>query len=255
MKNNNLIQKTAMLMLTTLLAFHLSSLTMAASDDIPDLSGFWGVGRCPDGTFMGCNELAKDDEKLSSRARAYQAAIDEHAQPKYDCAPMAVPHLHTDPYNYRIEQLEDRVNIYYAKDDVVRTIWLIEHDHPEPRVSDFFIQGHSHGWYEDGALVIETDKFTFDPQGLNADFQIPSSTQKQVTERFKREGNNLAFSVTTIDTLFLLEPWTYEVVSTPVADLGGEWICSVRSSRHSLRFVPLKYKEDPTPDRLEYLQD
>ena len=45
MKNNNPIQKTAMLMLTTLLAFHLSSLTMAASDDIPDLSGSWSAGQ------------------------------------------------------------------------------------------------------------------------------------------------------------------------------------------------------------------
>lgn len=255
MNNKNTGNNTPILMLATLTMISLSPLAPAASNDIPDLSGFWGVGRCPDGTFMGCNELARDDDKLTLRAKAYQAAIDEHAQPKYDCAPMAVPHLHTDPYNYRIEQLEDRVNIYYAKDDVVRTIWMKDSEHPEPKVSEFFIQGHSHGWYEDDTLVIETDKFTFDPQGLNADFQIPSSTQKQVTERFQRDGDNLAFSVTTIDTFFLLEPWTYEVVSRPAADLGGEWTCSVRGSRRTLRFVPPKYPDDPAPDRLEYLEN
>jgi hypothetical protein len=231
----------------------LSTFTYGASEEVPDLSGFWGVGRCPDGSFTSCNTLTQDDQRLTNRSRAYQAAIDEYAQPKYDCAPMAIPHLYTDPYNYRIEQLGDRVNFYYAKDDVVRTVWLT--DHPEPRVSDFFIQGHSHGQYEDGALIIKTDKFTFDPQGLNADFQIASSTQKQVTEWFERDGDDLMFKVTTVDTFFLLEPWSYEVRSTPAADLGGEWSCSPRSSRHSLRFVPPKYSEDPTPERLEYLQD
>lgn len=253
MNNKNPGNKILLLVLTTLVVVSPSSLVTAASDDIPDLSGYWGVGRCPDGSFMTCNTLTQDDEKLTNRARAYQAAIDEHAQPKYDCAPMAVPHLYTDPYNYRIEQLDDRVMFYYAKDDVVRTVWLGEH--PEPGVSDFFIQGHSHGWYEDGALVIETDKFTFDPQGLNADFQIPSSTQKQVTERFERDGDDLVFKVTTIDTFFLLEPWSYEVRSTAAADLGGEWSCSPRGARHTLRFYPRKYPEDPEPERLEYLQN
>src|SRR5690606_32475945 len=143
-----------------------------AADEIPDLAGIWQFGSCGGGFNLSCMILEEDDELLTSRAKAYRDAIDEAAQPKYDCAPMSVPHMWTDPYAYSIEQHEDRVLIHYGKDDVVRTVWLEGHGHEEPAVNEFFYFGHSTGRYEDGALVVTTDRFTFDPQGLNADFRI-----------------------------------------------------------------------------------
>ena len=230
----------------------LSGISQAASRDIPDLDGLWSFGQCPGGGFLSCMTLQENDPKLTDRALAYQAAIDEMAQPKYDCAPMPIPHMYTDPYNYRLEQLDDRVRIYYGKDDVVRTIWLEGHDHPEPAINEFFYFGHAVGKYEDGALIVTTSKFTFDPQGLNADFRIPSSTQKQVTERFSRDGDDLILEVSTSDPFFLKEPWTFQVRSAPVADMGDAWTCELDGARRSLRFEVSKYPEDPEVERIKY---
>jgi len=229
-----------------------SNLVMSAQADIPELTGYWSFGQCAGGRFSGCMTLEENDPKLTERARAYQAAIDELAQPKYDCAPMPIPHMYTDPYSFRLEQLEDRVLVYYGKDDVVRTIWLEGHGHPTPAINEFFYFGYAQGRYENGALVVTTDRFTFDPQGLNADFRIPSSTQKQLFERFSRDGDDLVLEVSTTDTFFLKEPWEFTIRSTPVTDMGDAWTCELDGARRSLRFEISKYPNDPEAERIDY---
>lgn len=232
----------------------LSSAPAIAADEVPDLAGIWQFGSCRDGVFdLSCMILEEDDELLTSRARAYRDAIDEAAQPKYDCAPMSVPHLWTDPYAYKIEQRDDRVLIHYGKDDVVRTVWLEGHGHEAPAVNEFFYFGHSTGRYQNDALTVTTDRFTFDPQGLNADFRIPSSTQKRVIERFSRDGENLVLEVTTVDTFFLQRPWSFRVTSRPFeGDWEGSWECDLDAARHSLRLMPPAYPEDPPIERIDY---
>lgn len=247
----NIIKTGSRLLAFTILGF--SALVIQAADNsIPDLDGIWTFGRCPDGGFLSCMTLQEDDVKLTERAKAYSDAIDEIAQPKYDCAPMPIPHMYTDPYNFRLEQLEDRVLVYYGKDDIVRTIWLEGHGHEKPGVNEFLYYGYAEGRYEDGALIVVTDKFTFDPQGLNADFRIPSSTQKQMTERFSREGDTLVMEVSTIDPFFLKEPWTFKVSSAPADDMGDAWTCELDGARRSLRFETSKYPDDPEIERIEY---
>lgn len=228
-----------------------------ASNDIPDLNGVWTFGSCGGsggrGFNIGCMTLKEDDELLTNRAKAYRDAIDEIAQPKYDCAPMPIPHMYTDPYSYKIEQRDDRVLIYYGKDDVVRTIWLEGHGHKEPAINEFFYFGYAKGHYENGALVVVTDKFTFDPEGLNADFRIPSSTQKQVTERFSKDGENLVLEVSTVDPFFLKQPWTFRVTSRPdTQEWQGSWQCDLEASRQILKLMPPMYPDDPPIERIEY---
>jgi len=230
----------------------LSGLGYAATDNIPDLNGLWSFPQCAEGRFSGCTVLAEDDARLTDRALAYAAVFDEIAQPKYDCAPMPIPHMWTDPYSFRIEQLEDRVRIYYGKDDVVRTVWLEGSDQAKPAINEFLYFGHSVGRFENGALVVVTKKFTFDPQGLNADFRIPSSTQKELTERFSRDGDDLVLEVSTVDSLFLKEPWNFTVRSTPVEALDANWTCELDGARRSLMFETSKYPADPEPVRIEY---
>jgi len=227
----------------------------AATDNIPDLDGVWTFGNCGGGGAFNirCMVLEENDELLTDRAIAYRDAIDEIAQPKYDCAPMPIPHMYTDPYSYKIEQLDDRVLIYYGKDDVVRTIWLEGHGHRTPKMNEFFYFGYASGRYEDGALVVTTDRFTFDPQGLNADFRIPSSTQKQVTERFSKDGDTLVLEVSTIDTFFLKEPWTFRVTSQPDSRAWeGSWECDLEASRQILKLMPPMYPNDPAVKRVDY---
>jgi hypothetical protein len=224
----------------------------SGSGEIPDLSGVWQWGRCVDGAGMRCMLLEENDELLTDRAKAYRDAIDEVAQPKYDCAPMSIPHIWTDPYSFQIEQLDDRVVVKYGKDDIVRTIWLEGHGHPKPAVNEFFYFGYSTGHYEDGTLVAQTTRFTFDPQGLNADFKIPSSTQKKVTERYSRDGNDLILEVKTIDTFFLKEPWVFKTRSKPdPKPLDLPWNCDVKAAREILKLLPSSYPEDPPIVRID----
>ena len=229
-----------------LLAMGLPAFSQGASSGIPDLDGVWAWGRCVGGAGFNCLLLDADDERLTDRARGFQAAFDEIAAPKYDCAPMTIPHMFTDPYSYQIEQRTDRVIITYGKDDVVRTVWLDGHDHPTPAGNEFFVQGYATGRYEGNALLVETTRFTFDPTGLNSDFKVPSSTQKRVTERYSRDGDALTLEVTTEDPFFLREPWSFTVRSQPAGEpLALPWNCDLEAARQTLRLVPSIYPDDP----------
>jgi hypothetical protein len=229
----------------------LTALSQAPTAKVPNVSGVWGWGRCLTGAGFACMLIEPDSPLLTKRAKGFQAAFDEVAAPKYDCAPMSIPHLYTDPYAYKLEQKEDRVIISYEKDDVVRTVWLEGYKHPRPGLNQFFVHGYSTGRYEGDTLVVETTRFTFDPQGLNADFKMPTSTQKRVTERFTREGNALLLEVKTEDPFFLREPWVYRVRSQPVAgELSLPWDCDLEAARQSLQTIPSSYPEDPAIVRI-----
>ena len=231
------------------LAAGLSAFSQTPSSATPDVSGVWGVPRCVEGA--GCMIIEPDDPRLTDRARAFQRAFDEIAAPKYDCAPMSIPHMYTDPYAFQIQQLKDRVTITYEKDDVVRTVWLEGHGHKRPPLGQFFVHGYSTGRYEGDALVVETTRFTFDPMGLNSDFKMPTSSQKRVTERFRREGKALLLDVTTEDTFFLRSPWVYRVRSQPEAgELSLPWACDLDAARQSLKHQPTEYPNDPPIVRL-----
>ncbi len=228
------------------------------AQEIPKLDGTWNFGNCGDGRGfnLSCMILEEDSPLLTNRAKAYRDAIDEVAQPKYDCAPMPIPHMWTDPYSYQIEQREDRVIIYYGKDDVVRTIWLRGHGHPKPKVNEFFYYGYSEGYYQGGKLIITTNKFTFDPQGLNADFRLPSSTQKEVVEMMSIKDGNLILEVKTIDPFFLNEPWQFRVMSRPDQNsFEDSWQCDLEASRQILKLMPSQYEADPQVNRINYLGD
>lgn len=223
----------------------------AQSIAVPDLNGVWQWGQCVDGSGFQCMLLEEDDELLTARARAYRDAIDEVAQPKYDCAPMSLPHIWTDPYAHQIEQREDRVILTYGKDDIVRTVWLEGHGHAKPGVHEFFYWGYSTGRYQNGMLIVETSRFTFDPQGLNADFRLASSTQKKVIERYARDGDDLILEVETSDTFFLKRPWIYKVRSKRDPNpLALPWACDLDGAREVLKLLPSSYPQDPPIVRL-----
>ena len=256
--------KTALLLpCAAALALSGTGTALAADAAIPQLSGVWQFGRCvrdngevaqPFGGPGGnCMLLEENDARLTERAKAYRDAIEEAAQPKYDCAPISIPHMWSDPYSYQIEQKDDRVVITYGKDDVVRTIWLDGKGHPKPAINEFFYFGYSLGHYEGGKLIVETTKFAFDPQGLNADFKLASSTQKKVTEVYQIVDGNLDVEVTTIDTFFLKDPWVFHIRQAPDPEpLALPWACDAEASRDILKLAPSDYPNDPPIVRIQY---
>ncbi len=229
-----------------------------AAEAIPAIAGLWQMPQCPGpagggGFNRACMEVAEDDEKLTDRAKAYHEVTDEFAQPKYDCAPMPIPMMWSEPYDFAIEQLEDRVLIRYGKEEVVRTIWLEGNGLAEPQYNEFFYYGHSVGRYENGALLAVTDRFTFDPQGWNADDRVPSSSQKQLFERFSMEDGHLVLEVTATDTFFLKEPLTYRVTAQPET-MGWDfnWDCDLDASRQILKIMAPQYPNDPPIEYINY---
>lgn len=210
------------------------------SSDVPALQGIWLRQGCmADG--ISCPWVV-EELPLKARLLGFREAFDEVLAPKYDCVPATVPSLIVDPFAVRFEQLEDRVVLSYEKDDVVRTIWLEGHGHETPGVNEFFQQGYSSGRYEDGQLIVETTKFTFDPVGLDDMSNLPSSTSKRVVERYWRDGGRMMTRVTTEDPLFLGGPIEFEAEFAP-ADQEAllPWGCDPELARQPLQFLPPMY--------------
>ena len=218
----------------------------------PDLSGIFTGRQCIEESAV-CPELSREGagEMLTARARAFAAAFDELAAPKYDCAPATLPGLFGDPYAFEVEQQSDRVTFSYEKDDIVRTVWLEGHGHPVPATGQFFIHGHSSGRYEGNRLIVETSRFTFDPTGIAGDFiSAPSSTQKRLVERYWREGDTLRMDLTVTDPIFLVSPIGYGMVWRPNGrPLSLPWACDPEAARRNLQLVPTKYPQDPPVNR------
>ena len=176
-----------------------------AAQDVPDLTGNWAAESCLPSSGGLC-PFAPDELPLHPRARAYMEIFDEPVATKYSCVQASLPTLVTDNFAFGFEQRDDRVILTYEKDDVVRTVWLEGRGHPEAGPYDFSIQGHSVGRYEAGELVIETTKFAYDPTGLWDMGTVPSSTEKRVVERYRREGDRLLADVVIEDPVFLTGP-------------------------------------------------
>lgn len=189
---------------------------------------------------------AAEELPLNARGIGMRDAIDEAQHPMYDCVPAAIPHILGDPYNFSLEQQQDRVIIRYEKDEIARTVWLEGHGHPAALSSDFSVQGFSTGRYEDGDLVVETTHFTFDPSGIeDKPPMVPSSTSKRTVERYSRDGDQLSVEVTVEDPRFLTESVLFSFQFAPTETPLEEWIpCDPGQSRNALRYMPeseLKY--------------
>jgi hypothetical protein len=154
-----------------------------------------------------------------------------------------MPSLVIDPYNFAIEQQRDRLVFTYEKDDIVRTIWL-NGAGPQLTVYDQYWQGHSVGRYEGGVLIVETTKFAFDPTGLDDMYNIPSSTQKRVLERYWRDGDTLKADIVTEDPLFLTQAVQFQFEWQRTDDaLVLPYACDPELAKQPLQFIPSKYQD------------
>ena len=171
--------------------------------------------------------------------------FDEPVATKYSCVQASLPSLVADPYAFGIEQREDRVILTYEKDDVVRTVWLEGHGHPEPGPYDFSIQGHSMGRYEANELVIETTKFAYDPTGLEDLGNVPSSTEKRVAERYRREGDRLILDLEVEDPVFLTEltGFTFQWERSE-EELVLPYECDPARAREPLKYLPSRWQTE-----------
>ena len=252
MKPQRLTGLRILLVAASLTIGHLAKAQVAPSG-VANLAGIFTGRTCVPEDSDVCPEMSHDGatELLTARARAFTDAFDELAAPKYDCGPATLPGLFGDPYAFQVAQLADRVTFTYEKDDIVRTVWLKGHGHPEPVTGAFFIHGYSTGRYERNQLVVETTRFAFDPAGIAGDFMsAPSSTQKRLIERYWRDGDNLRMDLTVADPIFLLGPINFVMEWRPSDQpLSLPWACDPEAARRNLQLVPTKYPQDPPVNR------
>lgn len=223
--------------------------SQAAPGGVPNVAGTYSGRRCVPANSDVCPEMnAKGAERLmTARGKALIAAFDEVAAPKYDCSPATLPIIFGDPWAVKIEQLPDRVNFTYEKDDVTRTVWLEGKGHQPPRSGLLFMHGYSTGRYEGNQLVVETSRFTFDPEGYAGDvINAPSSTQKRLVERYSRQGDTLRLELTAEDPVFLIGPINYTMdLRVTTEPLSLPWSCDPEAAQRNLHVVKSKYPQDP----------
>ena len=102
------------------------------------------------------------------------------------------------------------------------------------------------GRFEDGQLVVETTKFSFDPGGLHDQSPfVPSSTRKMVTERYTRKGDRLIVEAVMEDPLMMKGPVRLSFEFQRTKEALAEWLeCDPEHSRAPIQFIPaekLKY--------------
>jgi hypothetical protein len=103
----------------------------------------------------------------------------------------------------------------------------------EVRIS-FFQHGISRGHFDGNDLIIVTDRFTFDPDGLDDHLHMASSVRKKITERYQMiDDTNLRLIITLEDPTFLTRPFTYAFLWTKrQGGLNPGWVtCDPETSR------------------------
>jgi hypothetical protein len=236
------MKNTCVGLLAAIIAAASPALFAQAPAAVPDLQGIWdGGGRARPVNSENQPWTKANFPELNERALAYQQIFEEPVAPKYDCQPSTSPALQYDPYHMQVTQEKDRVIFTYEKDDQVRTVWL---DGRKPKATDYSLQGFSTGKYENGALLVETTMFVFDITGFDDYNGIPSSSQKKVTERYWKEGNELRMTLTLEDPIFLRKPASYTTRWLPARPgiKMNPFDCDPEAARTSIKFFPSRFK-------------
>lgn len=195
----------SLISLDTNAAVAASSLTSASEDGDPGgLAGIWRFVygpisdelkalAAPGAQFVDgygqADELAVGDSgdfPLTATARDIQANWNPASSV---CRPPSVWIGTIAPYLIEIsEQRADRIHIRYEYMDQERTIWLDGRGHPSTDLVPRSLQGHSTGHWEGDTLVVETTNMVANIVTRNG---IYHSENAVVTERFRRDGDNL----------------------------------------------------------------
>lgn len=234
---------------------HLAAQSPTEVRQIPDLSGTWAGAGGRQGSCAGLSDsrglprigcrFPVDKLKLTARTLAWLEFHDEPIEGKFYCVPESMPSLllRNDPV--RIDQRADKVVMEYEvflSHNVTRTVWTDGRPLPPPGEVAYY--GYSVGRYEGNELIVETRNFTFDPNGIDYQAQIPSSWVKHLTERYSRVApDRLKMVLTVEDPIFMKEPYT-ETRELVRSNRQIEWIdCDPGDARVPLMMLPPKYKD------------
>ena len=240
---------------------NLAAQSPAEIGELPDISGTWNRVSRSNPPACGPSFVIEEDERqlprfgcrfdwsdhINARTRAWRAFYDEPLEGKFYCVPESIPSMIGWNNPMRIVQREDRIIWESAASNastIERAIWT--DGRPLPPPGDVAYYGHSVGRYEGNELIVETANFTFDPNGLDYQLQVPSSWAKRVTERYSLiEPDRLRMVLTVEDPVFLTRPYT-ETLEYERTDQEINWItdCDLVSAAFPLLLVVPRYPDE-----------
>ncbi len=195
-------------------------------------------------TFISGQKVSDSPMPLNRAGKAARENFDALVNSASECVPSNLPSLLMIPYVYEISRNGDEVDIYHEYAKIRRPVTL---GSSIPNVTDPSF-GRRVGRYEDDTLIIESDGFPamsaglasgWEPNGNGAD--IPSSTQKEVVERYtvNEDGSVLTVEYTVSDPAYLTEPFTAKIewhrmpFDSPIHDFTCDAEIASRSTQNA----------------------
>ena len=174
--------------------------------------------------------------RLTEKGVAARAAYDEfsYENPEASCIgrppPAAIIASNLFAMQIEINEEEELVVIRSEFWDEERTVYMDGRTHPED--SERFPSGHSIGWWDGGALVVDTANFA----NHRSPYQmgVPSGNQKHVVERYRLngEGTRMIVEFTLEDPEYIAESLTHsrELIYSPQVELSS-YDCDPEAAR------------------------
>jgi hypothetical protein len=195
-------------------------------------------------TFISGQRVSESPMPLNQAGKEARENFDALVNSASKCIPSNLPSLLMIPYVYEIKHDGNNVDIFHEYAKIHRPFTL---GSDVPNVTDPSF-GRRVGRYDKDTLIIESDDFPamsaglasgWEPNGNGAD--IPSSTQKEVVERYtvNEDGSVLTVEYTVSDPAYLTEPYTANVVwhrmpfDSPIHDFTCDAEIAFRSTQNA----------------------
>ena len=173
---------------------------IADTSSYPDYPGGY------DGLFIA---LLSINDKARQAAAEFDPLSDENPNASCDGRPTPGAFVSTNLYLMEIEiqEDEDLIMIRSERHAEERIVYMDGRGHPSS--DQLFKTGHSIGWWDGGTLVVDTTNFPFHRSPYQTG--VPSSTHKQVVERYRlnEAGTHVEAEFTLEDPEYLTAPMTH----------------------------------------------
>jgi len=184
------------------------------------LAGVWELPFGDTGDFM----RRWGQAQLTDKGRAAKEAFTPEDRPAGQCIPTPTPMLMAMPYLNEIELGDDRVLLRSEFFDVERVVYMDGREHPAD--SERTIQGHSIGWWEGDALVVDTRLLADHRAPIRGRNEgVPGGAQRHVVEKYQLSADrtHVTIDIRVEDPEYLSEPveGTIEWVYVPDFELSG----------------------------------
>ena len=167
----------------------------------PDLSGFWINQYTPD-----LSRALGAQPPFTAEGAERWRTVDTARDPTSRCLPPGPSRAFTAPYPFVLVQQPAMIAILFEYFGIWRLVYLDGRGHPDSLADFPDFMGHSVGRWDGDTLVVDT-------VGVNGRAWLDTaghehSDKLRLTERFRRNGDEITWTVTFDDPVFFERPWS-----------------------------------------------